>query len=38
MCKEAERGKAVGLDTVASEAYVYGGSKLLFHVYFLICF
>ena len=34
-----KRGKAVGLDGIASEAYIYGGQNYMFTcVYFLICF
>ena len=30
--KKQKRGKAVGLDGVASEAYIYGGTKLFVHL------
>jgi len=33
--KKQKRGKAVGLDGTASEAYVYGGTKLHVHLCFL---
>ena len=34
-----KRGKAVGLDGISSEAYIYGGTKLHVHLcLLLICF